>query len=41
MASYLEHADIGGGLGISYDGTPVPTPADYASAVMPWSATQG
>ena len=31
----LEHADIGGGLGISYDGTPVPTPADYASAVMP------
>ena len=31
----LEHADIGGGLGISYDGTPVPTPADYASAVLP------
>jgi diaminopimelate decarboxylase len=31
----LEHADIGGGLGISYDGTPVPTPADYASAVIP------
>jgi diaminopimelate decarboxylase len=31
----LEHADIGGGLGISYDGTPVPTAADYASAVMP------
>ena len=31
----LEHADIGGGLGISYDGTPVPTAAEYASAVMP------
>src|SRR6476661_4605919 len=31
----LEHADIGGGLGISYDGSPVPTPADYASAVTP------
>jgi diaminopimelate decarboxylase len=31
----LEHADIGGGLGISYDGSPVPTPADYAAAVMP------
>ena len=31
----LEHADIGGGLGISYDGSPVPTPADYAAAVLP------
>ena len=31
----LEHADIGGGLGISYDGTPVPSPADYAAAVLP------
>ena len=31
----LEHADIGGGLGISYDGAPVPTPADYAAAVLP------
>jgi diaminopimelate decarboxylase len=31
----LEHADIGGGLGISYDGTPVPAPAEYASAVLP------
>jgi diaminopimelate decarboxylase len=31
----LEHADIGGGLGISYDGTPVPSAADYASAVLP------
>ena len=31
----LEHADIGGGLGISYDGTPVPSPADYAATVLP------
>jgi diaminopimelate decarboxylase len=31
----LEHVDIGGGLGISYDGNPVPTAADYAGAVVP------
>jgi diaminopimelate decarboxylase len=31
----LEHADIGGGLGISYDGAPVPTAEDYADAVLP------
>jgi diaminopimelate decarboxylase len=30
----IEHLDVGGGLGISYDGTPVPTPAEYASAVV-------
>jgi diaminopimelate decarboxylase len=29
----LEHVDLGGGLGISYDGTPVPSLAEYA-AVM-------
>jgi diaminopimelate decarboxylase len=27
--------DLGGGFGISYDGSPVPTPADYAAALAP------
>lgn len=27
----IEHVDLGGGLGISYDGTPVPTMAEYAA----------
>ena len=31
----IEHLDIGGGLGVSYDGTPVPEAADYARAVLP------
>jgi diaminopimelate decarboxylase len=31
----IEHLDIGGGLGVSYDGSPVPTAADYAAAVLP------
>jgi diaminopimelate decarboxylase len=31
----IEHLDIGGGLGISYDGQPVPTAAEYAAAVLP------
>lgn len=31
----IEHLDIGGGLGVSYDGSPVPEAADYASAVLP------
>ena len=30
----LDHIDIGGGLGISYDGSPVPSAADYAAAVL-------
>ncbi|MBI2833376.1 MAG: diaminopimelate decarboxylase [Acidobacteria bacterium] len=30
----LEHLDVGGGLGISYDGTLVPTAAEYAQAVL-------
>ena len=31
----IEHLDIGGGLGVSYDGSPVPGAAEYASAVLP------
>ena len=31
----LEHVDLGGGLGISYDGSAVPTAADYAAAILP------
>lgn len=31
----LEHVDLGGGLGVSYDGRPVPDAADYAAAVLP------
>jgi diaminopimelate decarboxylase len=31
----IDHLDVGGGLGISYDGTPVPGAADYAAALLP------
>jgi diaminopimelate decarboxylase len=31
----VEYVDLGGGLGISYDGEPVPHPAAYAEAVLP------
>ena len=31
----IEHLDLGGGLGISYDGSTAPTPAEYAAAVLP------
>jgi diaminopimelate decarboxylase len=31
----IEHLDLGGGLGISYDGSPVPTPGEYAAAILP------
>src|SRR5688572_16803927 len=30
----LEHLDIGGGLGIAYEGRPIVSAADYASAVL-------
>jgi len=33
--STIEHLDIGGVLGVSYDGSPVPEAADYARAVLP------
>jgi len=31
----IEHLDIGGGLGVSYDGSPVPGADEYAAAVLP------
>jgi diaminopimelate decarboxylase len=31
----IEHLDLGGGLGISYDGERAPTPQEYAAAVLP------
>jgi diaminopimelate decarboxylase len=31
----LEHVDLGGGLGISYEGRPMITPGEYAAAVLP------
>jgi diaminopimelate decarboxylase len=31
----IEHLDIGGGLGVSYDGSRVPDARDYANAVLP------
>ncbi len=31
----LEHIDLGGGLGIAYDGGEPPSPAAYAAAVLP------
>jgi diaminopimelate decarboxylase len=30
----IEHLDLGGGLGISYDGAPVPSAQDYGAAVL-------
>jgi diaminopimelate decarboxylase len=31
----IDHLDLGGGLGISYEGKPVPTATDYAAALLP------
>jgi diaminopimelate decarboxylase len=31
----IEHLDLGGGLGISYDGSTVPSAEDYAAAMLP------
>jgi diaminopimelate decarboxylase len=31
----IEHLDVGGGLGVSYDGSPVPSAGDYAAALLP------
>ena len=32
---HFDHIDLGGGLGISYEGRPIITPAEYASIVLP------
>lgn len=32
---HLEHVDLGGGLGIAYEGRPMITAAEYAAAVLP------
>lgn len=37
----VEHLDVGGGLGISYDGGAVPTAQEYADAVLPAIAASG
>ncbi len=31
----LEHVDLGGGLGISYDGSGAPSPEEFAAAILP------
>src|SRR5690606_24926783 len=31
----IDHVDLGGGLGISYDGSPVPSAKDYAAVLLP------
>ena len=31
----IDHVDMGGGLGVSYDGSPVPSAEDYAAAILP------
>jgi diaminopimelate decarboxylase len=31
----IDHLDVGGGLGVSYDGAKVPSAQDYAEAVLP------
>jgi len=31
----IDHVDLGGGLGVSYDGSPVPSAPEYAGALLP------
>ena len=38
---FLDHVDIGGGLGISYDGSRAPTATEYAAAVVPIVSPSG
>jgi diaminopimelate decarboxylase len=35
LGVFIDHVDLGGGLGISYDGSPVPSAQDYAEAILP------
>jgi diaminopimelate decarboxylase len=35
QGTHIEHLDLGGGLGVSYDGSPVPSAKDYADALLP------
>ena len=35
LGVFIDHVDLGGGLGISYDGSPVPSAKDYADALLP------
>ena len=37
----IEHLDIGGGLGIPYEGQPVPSASEYAAAVLPFVQQTG
>jgi diaminopimelate decarboxylase len=37
----LEHVDVGGGLGIPYEGRPMIGPAEYADAILPELASLG
>jgi diaminopimelate decarboxylase len=37
----LEYIDLGGGLGVSYDGTPVPTLAEYVQALVAEARSSG
>jgi diaminopimelate decarboxylase len=37
----IDHLDLGGGLGVSYDGTAVPSADDYAAALIPIVKTSG
>jgi diaminopimelate decarboxylase len=35
LGVFIDHVDLGGGLGISYDGSPVPSAQEYAEAILP------
>ncbi len=37
----VEHLDLGGGLGVSYDGTAVPSAREYADALLPAVRSSG